>query len=134
MKRLTVIGLVWASSIGAQSRWVNIADAKLLPIYMDTVTASTAGHVSTVWIRYYLPTPRTVPATKDYPAYTYKWWQSHYVVDCQAKKFKGLEDYFYDSVGNVVHSVTETGYETFQSPPPETVGEDIVAGVCKWYP
>ena len=122
--------LLWTLPLSAQSRWVNIADPDTEPILMDTVTASHTGDVHKVWIKYVLPRTKTRPATKNRPAFKYKSWMTQFEVDCISRKLKDGETLYYDPNSELVYSSPATGYEQFEGPPPETIGEAVVVAVC----
>lgn len=80
-----LLTIMASAQLGAQSRWVNIASPLFEPIWLDTITVVHTGEVHRVWIKYIYPKVRTVPATKDFAGYKYKYSTSLYDVDCLPK-------------------------------------------------
>lgn len=132
--------MVCSSSAGGQSsRWVNIAPADGRPILLDTTTATHRGHLHAVWVKYFLGSPRTEPASRVNPSYTYSSWTDRLAIDCDTNKLATLQSGLYDAQGDVVHSSDETalfielGAMAFSAPTPESIGESVVRFVCIKY-
>lgn len=104
------------------------------PIWLDTATVRQDAGTRTAWVRFVYGKPQHRSARGSVPAYTYTEFTAKYVVDCSNGKLKTLDLIFYEASGSVARSFSEDGYETFEEPVPESIGESIVKGVCKRYP
>lgn len=129
-----LLGVCALPALGQQQRWVNINPESDQPVWLDTQSARAEGPIRVIWIRLDFIKPQHELASGDELAFSYTEYKAKDAIDCATRRMKALTMVFYDSSGKVVHSYPETGYAEWKDPVPESIGESIIAGVCKYYP
>ena len=130
--KLTLLLLLLATSARAQKpdRWFAIAAN---PTYTLRVDKSTVVHSSPsllrVWVKADLHEGQ--PLSTDDPRITFQW-IDHEEVDCGARTMRTVSSTDYDQYGRVLFTFADE-QSAFHEPVPDTIGDDIVTGVCKYF-
>lgn len=128
--KIALMLLLLAAPLCAQStRWVRLAGDAEGSLLLDTSSVvRETPNVVKVWVKHQFTHAHPLSDTDTRLTIS---WLSRSEIDCEARTIKGVSFTQYGQDGTVLHA-SETPNAAFLEVEPESIGENIVIGVCKY--